>query len=51
MKAAFFDIDGTLKPFNETELRDTTIDMLYQLQEKGIRVFLCSGRPPVQLPL
>lgn len=51
MKAAFFDIDGTLKPFNETELRDTTINMLHQLQEKGMRVFLCSGRPPVQLPL
>ena len=25
MKAAFFDIDGTLKPFNEIELRDTTM--------------------------
>ena len=51
MKAAFFDIDGTLKPFNEIELRDTTIAMLHALQEKGIKVFLASGRPPVQLPL
>ena len=40
MKAAFFDIDGTLKPFNEIELRDTTIAMLHALQEKGIKVFL-----------
>ena len=51
MKAAFFDIDGTLKPFEEVELRDTTIAMLHALQEKGIKVFLASGRPPVQLPL
>ena len=51
MKAAFFDIDGTLKPFNENELRDSTIDMLKQLRDKGIKVFLASGRPPVQLPL
>lgn len=51
MKAAFFDIDGTLKPFDEIELRDTTIEMLFALQEKGIKVFICSGRPPVQLPL
>lgn len=51
MKAAFFDIDGTLKPFNEIELRDTTIAMLHALQEIGIKVFLASGRPPVQLPL
>lgn len=51
IKAAFFDIDGTLKPFNENELRDSTIDMLKQLQAKGIKVFIASGRPPVQLPL
>lgn len=51
MKAAFFDIDGTLKPFSEDELRDTTIDMLYALQNKGIKVYICSGRPPVQLPV
>ncbi len=51
MKAAFFDIDGTLKPFDEKELRETTIDLLHQLQDKGIKVYLCSGRPPVQLPL
>lgn len=51
MKAAFFDIDGTLKPFNENELRDSTIEMLNTLQRKGMKVFLASGRPPVQLPL
>lgn len=51
IKAAFFDIDGTLKPFAEKELRDTTIEMLKQLQAKGIKVFLASGRPVVQLPL
>lgn len=51
IRAAFFDIDGTLKPFNETELRDSTIEMLFRLKEKGIRLFLASGRSLVQLPL
>lgn len=51
MKAAFFDIDGTLKPFNEDELRDSTIQMLKDLQNNGIKVYICSGRPPVQLPV
>ena len=51
IRAIFFDIDGTLKPFDEHELRDTTVQMLADLQAKGIRVFIASGRPPVQLPL
>ncbi len=51
IKAAFFDIDGTLKPFGEDELRDSTIEMLKELQNKGIRAVLATGRPPVQLPL
>ena len=51
IRAVFFDIDGTLKPFDEHELRDTTIQMLADLQSKGIRIFVASGRPPVQRPL
>ena len=51
IRAVFFDIDGTLKPFDEHELRDTTVQMLADLQSKGIRIFVASGRPPVQLPL
>lgn len=51
IQAVFFDIDGTLKPFNEVELRDTTMQMLSDLQKKGIRIFIASGRPPIQLPL
>lgn len=51
IEAVFFDIDGTLKPFEEVELRDTTMKMLADLQAKGIRIFIASGRPPVQLPL
>ena len=46
IKAIFFDIDGTLKPFDENELRETTVKMLAELQEKGIRIFVASGRPP-----
>lgn len=51
IKAIFFDIDGTLKPFDENELRTTTVKILADLQKRGIRVFIASGRPPVQLPL
>lgn len=51
IQAVFFDIDGTLKPFDEVELRETTMRMLSDLQKKGIRIFIASGRPPVQLPL
>lgn len=51
IQAVFFDVDGTLRPFDEEELRDTTVDMLRRLQEKGIRIFVASGRPPVQLQL
>lgn len=51
IKAAFFDIDGTLKPFDEIELRESMITTLHQLQEKGIKVFIATGRPPVQLSL
>lgn len=51
IRAAFFDIDGTLKPFDEIELRESMIETLHELQKKGIRVFIATGRPPVQLHL
>lgn len=45
IKAAFFDIDGTLVPFGQREISDSTCDALDALRAQGIGVFVCSGRP------
>ena len=45
IKAAFFDIDGTLVPFGEREISDSTCAALDALRARGIRLFVCSGRP------
>ncbi|RSX54148.1 hydrolase [Bifidobacterium goeldii] len=46
IKAAFFDIDGTLTSFVTHEIPQSTVDALHQLQAKGIRIFICTGRAP-----
>lgn len=46
IKAAFFDIDGTLTSFTTHAVPQSTIDALHQLQAKGIKVFICTGRAP-----
>lgn len=51
VEAVFFDIDGTLLPFGAQEFPDSARKALWALKEKGIKVFISSGRPPVQLPL
>ena len=47
IKAIFFDIDGTLVPLFEPDgkIVPSTMDALHQLREKGIKVFIASGRP------
>lgn len=51
IKAAFFDIDGTLlsKATNQL-IPQSTKDALAQLRKNGVKVFICSGRPQAQLP-
>lgn len=44
IKAIFFDIDGTLVSFRTHTISDSTMDCLYRLREKGIRLFIASGR-------
>lgn len=44
VKAAFFDIDGTLVSFKTHEVSRKSLDSLERLQKKGIKVFICSGR-------
>ena len=46
IKAIFFDIDGTLIPHGEKQMPSSTIDALNQLREKGIKLFIATGRPP-----
>lgn len=51
IRALFFDIDGTLQSLITHEIPEKTLKALYELKEKGILLFPCTGRPPVQLSL
>ena len=44
IKAVFFDIDGTLLSHKTKRIPDSTIKALKQLKEKGILIFLATGR-------
>ncbi|MDD2436591.1 MAG: Cof-type HAD-IIB family hydrolase [Massilibacteroides sp.] len=44
IKAIFFDIDGTLVSFNTHEIPASTKKALTELREKGIRLFIATGR-------
>lgn len=44
IKAAFFDIDGTLVSFNTHQIPASTLDALKRLREAGVRLFIASGR-------
>lgn len=50
IKAAFFDIDGTLLPFHAKALPESTVQALAALRKKGVKTFISTGRPPVHLP-
>lgn len=49
IKAAFFDIDGTLTSFTTHVVPQSTIDALHGLQSNGVKIFICTGRPPAQM--
>lgn len=44
VKAIFFDIDGTLVSFKNHQIPQSTFDALYKLKEKGIKLFIATGR-------
>lgn len=44
IKAVFFDIDGTLVSFETHKMPDSTRSSLYELKERGVRLFVASGR-------
>ena len=50
IKVIFFDIDGTLVSMKTRQMTPALFDALLLLKEKGIKVVIASGRPPVQLP-
>ncbi|MBQ6069657.1 MAG: Cof-type HAD-IIB family hydrolase [Bacteroidales bacterium] len=50
IKAAFFDIDGTLLSFNTHQVSPGTVRAFSALRAKGIRTFIASGRPKILIP-
>lgn len=50
IKAAFFDIDGTLLSFNTHRVSAGTVRAFDRLHRAGIRTFLSTGRPEVLIP-
>lgn len=49
IKAIFFDVDGTLVSFTTHKIPDGTLRALHALREKGIKLFLSTGRHPGML--
>ena len=47
IKAIFFDIDGTLISFKTHQMPESTLKALNALREKGIKLFISSGRPEI----
>ena len=50
IKAAFFDIDGTLLSFTTHRVSDGTVRAFDRLHRAGVRTFISSGRPMVLIP-
>jgi Cof subfamily protein (haloacid dehalogenase superfamily) len=50
IKAAFFDIDGTLLSFTTHRVSEGTIRAFDRLHKAGVRTFISSGRPMVLIP-
>lgn len=50
IRLIFFDIDGTLVNPRTGRISDKTKETLNRLREKGIRLFIATGRPPASLP-
>ncbi len=50
IKAAFFDIDGTLLSFKTHRVSDGTVRAFDRLHNAGVHTFISSGRPLVLIP-
>lgn len=49
IKAAFFDVDGTLVNFKDRKISDSSKKAIKELRENGIKVFVASGRALFQI--
>ena len=49
IKAIFFDVDGTLVSFKTHTISPATMEALHALREKGIKLFLSTGRHQAML--
>lgn len=49
IKIAFFDIDGTILPFGQSNVPTSTIESLIKLKEKGIKIIVATGKSLNQL--
>lgn len=49
IKAIFFDVDGTLFSHTRKAIPDDTRQTLLELQDQGIKIFMSTGRHPVEL--
>ena len=43
VRAAFFDIDGTLLLFGSHDMPDSTVQALHALQANGVKIFIATG--------
>ena len=50
VKAAFFDIDGTIVSFRTHEAPDSAVEALRRMRERGIRLVIATGRSSARLP-
>ena len=50
IKILFFDIDGTLLELGQKEMHQELVDALNLVKEKGIKIFLATGRAPLVVP-
>lgn len=50
IKIIFFDIDGTLVNYGTHTITPAVTDALLQIQKKGIKLFLATGRPNFVIP-
>jgi len=49
IKAIFFDVDGTLVSFRTHKVSPGTVRALHKLREKGMKLFVATGRHPAML--
>lgn len=49
IKAVFFDIDGTIVPFGENKMLESTVKALDILRKNGVNLFIATGRSPGNL--